>query len=419
MTQRSHPSASPGPLTGKLVLDLGRVMAAPYAAQTLADLGAQVIKVERPGAGDDARHYPPVYMRVEDDPSRRGDAAHFIAVNRNKQSICVDLTKPEGQALVRRLAAQADVLLENFKTGTMDRLGLGWRDLSALNPRLIYCSVTGFGQDGPYAERGGLDPVLQAMSGLMSITGLPDGEPGAGPVKVGVVVEDIVTGKDAATAILAALYERDTRSGLGQHIDVALLDSSIALMTHAAQSYLLSGVPPKRHPSMGTDAGISDTVPCRDGYVFYTATRDHFFKALCGVLGCAELADDPQYATGPMRWVHRAFLQGVVRERAAQWDMVALADALGDAGVPASPVYNLDQTFADVQVQHRGLKVPLPHPSNADLHVLASPLRLSRTPVRYDDPPPKLGQHTDAVLQTRLGLNAAEIESLRAARVVA
>jgi len=406
-----------GPLAGKLVLDLGRVIAAPYAAQTLADLGAEVIKIERPGTGDDSRHYPPVYMPGGSGRAR-GDAAHFVSVNRNKRSICADLSRPEGQDIVRRLAAQADVLIENYKPGTLARQGLGWDQLHALNPRLVYCSVSAFGQDGPYAPRGGFDPVVQAMSGFMSVTGRPDGEPGAAPTQAGIVMEDVITGKDAATAVLAALYERDTVSGLGQYIDVALFDSAVALMTHAAQGYLLSGVAPTRHPSMGTQRGISATVECADGRVYFTASRNSYFRALCQVLGCPELASDPRYATGPDRWTHREELGTAIRERARSWLMMDLATALADAGVPAGPVYDLAQTFADPQARHRALSVPLPHPDDPSLKVVASPLRLSRTPVRYEEPPPRLGQHTQEVLQQRLGFDAQQIARLRESGII-
>ena len=397
---------SDGILAGKRVIELGRVLAAPYAAQFLGDLGAEVIKFERPGKGDDSRHYAPVFMPAipgaAGTAGQRGDAAHFIAVNRNKKSVTLDLGHPKGRDIVRRLAATADVLIENYKTGAMAKFGLGYDDLHKINPRLVYCSVTGYGQDGPYAKRPGFDPVFQAMCGLMGITG----------------VADIVTGQNAAMAIVAALYERDLRSGKGQRLDISLLDSSVAMMSHAAQQYLVSGVSPKRHPTMGIKSGMSGMVQCQDGPVNVVAGRDDAFAATCRIFGREDLIGDERFKTQASRGDYNQMLLDLFSEYARDRKALDLCNELNKAGVPAGVVNTLQQTFDDPQSRHRGLAVPLPHPAKADLNVIANPLRFSDTPVSYRLPPPMLGQHTDEVLRDLLGMDAATIASLRAEKVI-
>ena len=412
----------PGILTGKRVIELGRVLAAPYAAQFLGDLGADVIKFERPGKGDDSRHYAPVYMPAIPGAAglagQRGDAAHFISVNRNKKSVTLDLGHPTGQHIVRRLAATADVLIENYKTGAMAKFGLGYDDLHQINPRLVYCSVTGYGQDGPYAKRPGFDPVFQAMCGLMGITGIADGKPGAGPQRAGINLTDIVTGQNAAMAIIAALYDRDLRSGKGQRLDISLLDSSVAMMSHAAQQYLVSGVSPKRHPTMGIKSGMSGMVHCQDGPVNVVAGRDDAFAATCRVMGREDLIGDERFKTQAARGDYNQMLLDLFSEHARERKALDLCNELNKAGVPAGVVNTLQQTFDDPQSRHRGLAVPLPHPAKADLNVIANPLRFSDTPATYRLPPPMLGQHTEEVLRDLLGMDAATIAALRQEKVI-
>ena len=397
----------PGALDGIRVLDLGRIVAAPYAAQVLGDLGADVIKVERPKTGDDVRAY------VAAD-GRKGISAHFAAWNRNKRSITIDLSNTHGQELVRRLAVQADVLIENYIPGTLARYGLDYAALNAVNPRLIYCSVSGFGHSGPLSQLGGMDAVFQARGGLMSVIGVPDGKPGAGPVITAIVVSDLVTGRDTASAILAALFER-TRSGRGQHIDMALLDSTVALLSHAAQEYLLGSKPPGRDPSGSQKAAWAGFLDCADGKVFVLATRNPFFAGLCKVLGVPAAAEDPRFATTVARHEHRGEVEALIRPLAARWGKHELVEALSAEDVPAGPVNDAAEVFDDPQVRHRGMAVALPAPYQDDLRVVRSPLGLTRTPPTYRRPPPELGQHTAEVLREWLSADDAEIGRLQAA----
>jgi crotonobetainyl-CoA:carnitine CoA-transferase CaiB-like acyl-CoA transferase len=393
-------------LSGIRVLDLGRVVAAPYAAQLLGDLGAEVIKIERPGVGDDVRSFG-------NPLGRKGIGAHFASWNRNKRSITVDLAKPGGQEIVRRLAAKTDVLVENYIPGTMERYGLDYARLSALNRGLIYCSVTAYGHSGPLAASGGMDPVFQARGGLHSVIG----DDRVGPVMSAIVLSDCATGRDAANAILAALFER-TRSGLGQYIDISLLDSTVALLSHAAQEYLLSGFVPGFEARAQTRSAWGGFLDCADGKVYVLATRNPFFAGLCKVLGLPELAQDPRFATGGDRYDHRAELEAIMRPRVAGRKRAAFVEALVAAGVPAGPVNNARDVFEDAQVQARGMVVPLPSPSEPNLRVVRSPLSLSRTPPTYRRPPPELGQHTREVLQEELGLDEAAIARLQEAGAI-
>ena len=393
------------------VLDLSRVLAGPWASQVLADLGAEVIKVERPVAGDDTRRWGPPWLR-DGRGEETGESAYFLAANRGKRSITVDLARPEGQAIVGRLAARADVLIENYKAGALARWGLGYEDLAARCPRLVYCSITGFGQTGPYRARAGYDFLIQAMGGLMSVTGEPDGAPGGGPMKVGVAVTDVLTGLYAATAVLAALAHRE-RSGRGQHVDLALLDVQVAALANQAESYLVTGRSPGRlgnaHPSIVPYQAFAT----RDGHLVLAVGNDGQFARLCEVAGRPDLARDARFATNAARVEHRAELLAVLEPILAARATEAWLAALEAAGVPCGPIHDLEQVFADPQVRHRRLCVEAPHPLSGTVPMVACPIRLSATPVRHDVAPPLLGQHTREVLGDLLGMDEAELERLR------
>lgn len=409
------PDTPMGPLAGLKVLDLSRVLAAPWATQILGDLGAEVLKVERPGKGDDTRGWGPPFLQ---DGSARPDAAYYLCANRNKRSVAIDFARPEGAALVRRLAADADVLVENFRTGGLAKHGLDAPALLAANPRLIYCSVTGFGHTGPYAARGGYDFLIQGMSGLMSVTGRPEGEPGAGPLKVGVPVSDLFTGLYATVAVLAALNHRN-RSGEGQHIDCALLDSQVALLVNQAMNYLVGGEVPRRlgnaHPNV---------VPYRDfaasdDYVLVACGNDGQFRALCALLGRGDLAADPRFATNAGRLRERRVLEVELARAIAPWRAAELLAAMGKAGVPGGPINSIDEVLADPQVAAREMLRAMRRDDGTEVQVIGFPGRLSRSPASYRLAPPRLGQDTRAVLEAELGLGGAEIEALRTAGVVA
>ena len=405
-----------GALSHIRVLDLSRVLAGPWCGQILGDLGAEVIKVEKPGAGDDTRHWGPPYIKdAEGNDSR--EAAYFQSANRNKQSLTLDFTQPEGQRLVRELVAQCDVLLEDFKVGGLAAYGLDYASLKAINPKLIYCSITGFGQTGPYAKRAGYDFMIQGLGGLMSLTGRPEGEEGAGPMKVGAALTDILTGLYATVGVLAALNQRE-QSGIGQHIDVALLDVQVACLANQAMNYLTTGVSPKRLGNAHPNIVPYQDFPSADGNFILAVGNDGQFRKFCEVAGIAGLADDPRYATNKARVANRAELipqlrQATVFKTTAQW--IALLEA---AGVPCGPINDLQQVFADPQVQSRGLSFDLPNALGGRTPQVASPLRLSDTPVAYHSAPPLLGQHTDALLQRVLGMSEGQIAALREAGVI-
>jgi len=404
------------------VLDLSRVLAGPWCTQILADLGADVVKVERPGVGDDTRHWGPPFLK--DAQGRDTEhAAYYTCANRNKRSITVDLASPEGQALIKQMAAQSDVLVENFKVGGLAHYGLDYASLKAINPRLVYCSVTGFGQDGPYAERAGYDLMVQAMSGMMSITGRPDSVPGGGPQRVGVALTDLFTGVYAATAILAALEVRH-RTGEGQHIDMALLDVGMAILANQAGGYLNTGKVPQRQGNSHPSLVPYQDFPTKDGAMLLAIGNDGQFSRFCAAAGHPALALDARYATNPQRVQHREELvpqlMEITRTRTtAEW--VAL---LEDKAVPCGPINDIGQGFADAQVQARGLAVKQPCSPVAQVQTaiesiasVASPLRLLATPPVLHRAPPALGEHTDEVL-AELGLDAARIAALRQAGVV-
>jgi crotonobetainyl-CoA:carnitine CoA-transferase CaiB-like acyl-CoA transferase len=391
----------PPPLAGLKVLDLSRVLAGPWATQNLGDLGADVVKVERPGSGDDTRAWGPPWVKANDGRDTR-EAAYFQCANRNKRSIAIDLASPEGQVLVHELAAQADVLVENFKVGGLAQYGLDAASLCAKHPRLIYCSITGFGQTGPYAERAGYDFLIQGMGGLMSITGRAEGEEGAGPQKVGVALVDVLTGLYATIAIQAALAERE-RSGRGQHIDMALLDVQVAALANQAASFLAAGVVPQRMGNAHPTIVPYQDFPTSDGDMILAIGNDGQFERFCQAAGHPEWALDERFASNPQRVKHRATLipllrQATVMRSTAEW--IALLES---RAVPCGPIHRIDEVFANPQVQARGLKLDLPHPSAGTLSTVASPIRLSASPVVAHRAPPLLGQHTDEVLREWLG----------------
>ncbi len=401
----------PGALHKVKVLDISRVLAGPWAGQTLGDLGAEVIKVERPGTGDDTRAWgPPYVMDAEGQPT--GESAYYMCTNRNKQSVTVDFTRPEGQEIVRQLAMQCDVLIENFKTGGLAQYGLDYASLSVLNPRLVYCSVTGFGQDGPYAHRAGYDFLIQGMGGLMSITGLPDGEPGGGPMKVGVALTDILTGLYASTAILAALQARG-HTGRGQHIDLALLDVGVACLANQGMNYLYGNQVPQR---MGN--AHPNTVPYQDfatldGHMILAIGNDGQFARFCHAIGESAWAADERFACNAARLAHRTELVERIRAVTATRttrDWIAL---LEQHAVPCGPINSVRDVFDDPQVKARGLQIAMPHPQAGEVPLVASPIRMSGTPVTYRHTPPQLGQHTDEVLTRYLGLTPQALQTYR------
>lgn len=387
---------APQALAGVRVLDLSRVLAGPWATQTLADLGAEVIKIERPGLGDDTRAWGPPFTTKTD--GTRGDSAYFLCANRGKKSVELDIASPEGAEIIRKLAATCDVVVENFKVGGLKKYGLDYASLSAANPRLVYCSITGFGQSGPRASQAGYDYMIQAMGGLMSVTGQPDGAPGAEPMKVGVAVVDLATGLYASNAILAALLHARA-SGQGQHVDIALFDVQAAMLANQATNYFVSGVAPTRMGNAHPNLVPYQPFPCSDGMVVIAVGNDGQFRTLCGVLGLVGLATDDRYAANARRIEHRVELVAAISAVTSGWTMSDLMARLEPAGVPCGPVNTIDQVFDEPQAKHRGLEIEL---SRADLsaptRTVASPIRLSGTPVRYDGAPPALGADTEAVL---------------------
>lgn len=391
----------PPPLTGVRVLDLSRVLAGPWAGQLLADLGADVVKVEKPGAGDDTRAWGPPYLK-DAEGRDTAEATYFLCANRNKRSVAIDIATPEGQAQVRALAQQADVLLENFKVGGLQRYGLDYASLKENNPRLVYCSITGFGQTGPYAARAGYDFLIQGMGGLMSVTGQPDGEPGAGPQKVGVALTDIMTGLYATIAVQAALAER-AKSGLGQHIDLALLDVQIACLANQASNYLAGGQVPRRMGNAHPNIVPYQAFPTADGDIILAVGNDGQFAKFCVVAGHPEWSSDERFASNAQRVANRAVLVPLLRQATVMRSSADWIAALEAAGVPCGPINRIDEVFADPQVIARGLQISLPHTLAGQVPLVANPIRLSGSPVAYQRPPPLLGEHTDEVLAQWLG----------------
>jgi crotonobetainyl-CoA:carnitine CoA-transferase CaiB-like acyl-CoA transferase len=404
------------PLSHIRVLDLTRVLAGPWCTQNLADLGAEVIKIERPGAGDDTRGWGPPWMPDAGDRPRE-DSGYYASTNRGKKSVTVDISTAEGQDIVRRLAADSDVLVENYKVGTLARYGLGYEDLRADNPALVYCSITGFGQTGPYRHRPGYDFIFQGMGGLMSVTGEADGLPGAGPQKVGVAVADITTGMYASLAIAAALAWRE-RSGQGQHIDMALLDCVLAFGSNPAVNYLVSDKAPKRYGNAHANAVPYQVFDTRDGRLIVAVGNDSQFAAYCQEIQRPDLALDPRYAKVSGRLTHRDTLLPLLAEIMKTDTSAAWQQRLERAGVPSGPINTYAETFADPQVVHRGLRVDLPLSTGGTCPGIASPMRFSATPLDHAVGPPVLGEHTSDVLAQRLGLSGAALTQLRAAGVI-
>ncbi len=402
-----------GALTGYRVLDLSRILAGPWASQMLADLGAEVIKVERPGQGDDTRSWGPPYM-----PDRNGEptseAAYFHAANRGKFSVCIDIANPGGQELIRKLVLNSDVLIENFKVGGLNKYALDYENLKAVNPKLVYCSITGFGQSGPYAERAGYDFMIQAMGGLMSITGEADGQ----PMKVGVALADILTGLYAANAIQAALIHRQ-QSGCGQYIDLALLDVQVATLANQAMNYLATGNNPRRLGNAHPNIVPYQAFQTADGHMILAIGNDSQFERFCNLAGVPVLASDQRFQKNSARVQNREALIAQVAEimltRATDWWL----DQLNKKGIPCGPINNLDQVFANPQVQHRGIRQELDHPLAGKAPSVANPIRFSDTPIEYKRAPPTLGQHTDQVLSEVLGLDSDQIGRLRAEEIIA
>ncbi len=407
-------SQRPAPLTGIRVLDLTRVLAGPWCTQNLADLGAEVIKIERPGSGDDTRAWGPPYLKDEagNDTS---EAAYYLSANRNKLSVALDIASPRGAELVRELALQSDILVENFKVGGLSKYGLDYDSLKEINPRLIYCSITGFGQTGPYASRPGYDFMIQGMGGLMSITGERDDLPGGGPQKAGVAVADLMTGMYSTVGILAALHER-SRSGVGQHIDMALLDCQVAMLANQNLNFMTSGSAPKRAGNAHQNLVPYQVFAASDGHLIVAVGNDSQFRNYCGAIGLPELSADPRFSTNPQRVKNRAELVPLLAERMATGARDHWLESLEAVGVPAGPINTLDQVYEDPQVLARGMKRELPHPTAGTVPIASSPLKFSDSPVEYRRAPPLLGEHTEQVLAEKLGLSAEEIQALAQSR---
>ena len=405
-----------GPLAHLTVVDLSRVLAGPWCTQLLADLGAEVIKIEKPGGGDDTRGWGPPFLR---DASGRdtAEAAYYLGCNRGKQSVAVDFTSPDGSGIVRALCRQADIVVENFKVGALARYRLDYPALAAINPRLVYCSITGFGQTGPYAERAGYDFIIQGIGGFMSVTGERDDLPGGGPQKAGIAIADLMTGMYATTAILAAIAHRAVE-GIGQYIDAALLDTQVAMMASMDMNYLITGTPPGRAGNAHQNIVPYQVFDCADAPLVLAVGNDGQFARFCEVAGRTAWLDDPRFATNIERVRHRdvvvPLIAAVMRTR-AQRDWLASLDA---AGVPCGPINRLPQVFPDPQVIPRGMRIDMPHPLAGSVPQVGNPLKFSATPVAYTRAPPLLGEHTREVLSARLGLSDAALEELAGRGVI-
>jgi crotonobetainyl-CoA:carnitine CoA-transferase CaiB-like acyl-CoA transferase len=399
-----------GALSHIRVLDLTRVLAGPWACQMLADLGAEVIKIERPGSGDDTRAWGPPYLKDREGKDTR-ESAYFLSANRGKKSVTLDISTPEGQAIVRKLALESDVFIENYKVGDMARYGLSYADLKEANPRLVYCSVTGFGQDGPMASFAGYDFIIQGMGGLMSITGERDDLPGGGPQKLGVAFSDLMTGMYASVAILAALENRH-KTGEGQYIDMALLDVQVAAMANMNMNYLTSGVVPKRQGNAHANIVPYQVFRTREGHMVLAVGNDRQFAKFCAIAGCSELASDARFAKNADRVRNREILVPMLQEVLLQRTTQEWVTPLEAAGVPSGPINDIAQTFEHPQVKHRKMKVDLPHPQSGTVPSVANPIKFSGTPITYGSAPPLLGQHTQDILSTLGGLSDDEIKAL-------
>ena len=405
-----------GPLSHIRVLDLSRVLAGPWASQNLADLGAEVIKIERPIGGDDTRAWGPPFLKDADGVDT-AETAYFMCANRGKKSITLDIASVRGGAIVRELAKKCDVVIENFKTGDLKRYGLGYADLKAINPDIVYCSITGFGQDGPFSAHAGYDFMIQGTGGLMSITGDADDVPGGGPKKVGIPIADLMTGMYATVAILAALMRRD-REGGGEYIDMALLDCQVATLSNQAQNYLISGKTPLRYGNAHPNVVPYQAFPTADGHIIIAIGNDFQFGKFCHAAGEPGLATDPRFLTNAERVRNRVAIAAEMTRLVKLRGTEAWLAALGPIGVPCGPINDMAQTFAHPQVTHRGMKLTLQHPSGGAIPLVASPMRFTEHPIEYKRPPPVLGEHTAEVLSGLLDLGAAEIAALRSAGIV-
>ncbi|UCH75433.1 MAG: CoA transferase [Rhodospirillales bacterium] len=403
-----------GALSGVRIFDLTRILAGPSCTQVLGDLGADVIKIEQPGRGDDTRRWGPPYVRDAAD-NETSESAYFLSANRNKRSVAIDIAKPEGQALAKRLLARCDILVENFKTGDLARYGLSWNDLKDEFPSLIYCSITGFGQTGPYAPYAGYDYLAQAMGGIMSLTGEPDGE----PMKVGVGIADLMCGMYAATAMLAALRHRD-RTGKGQQIDMALLDTQVAWLVYEAENYLVSGQDPPRRGNGHPNIVPYQVFETADGHMVLACGNDRQFREFCDMAGAAHLYEDPRFATNDGRCRNREALIPLVGDLMRRKTMGQWMEGLRARHVPCSPVNKVNQVFENPQVKARGMQIEMPYPLSGagTVPLVASPIKMSETPPAYRHAPPTLGQHTDEVLRELLEMDDAEISDLREAGIV-
>ncbi|HKR87068.1 MAG TPA: CoA transferase [Phenylobacterium sp.] len=412
-------TTTPSALEGIRVIDMSRVFAAPMGAQILGDLGADVIKIERPGVGDDGRGYGFSWIKGKDGIETR-HSSFFTVSNRNKRSITLNHSKPEGQEIIRRLAETADVLIENYKVGDLKRFGLDYESLKAINPRLIYCSVTGFGQTGPMAARPGYDGLFQATGGMMAVTGIPEGQPGAGPLKTGPSLVDFVTGHNTALAILGALMHRN-RTGQGQYIDIALLDSSVAMVSHIMQDYLISGAAPPRLGNGGNGGGPADLMQCRDGIVYLTAGTDEHWRRLTVLMEQPELFTDPRFDSNLKRGkANRAELMGIINHWAGQRTVAEIMAALDEVGIPAARYNELPDVWEEPQVRHRKLRTTTPHPfaETGSVDLIASPLaQMSASPAAIRRPPPMLGEHTREIL-VELGYDEARMAQFEELEVI-
>lgn len=388
-----------------MVLDLSRVLAGPYCTMMLADLGADVVKVEVPGRGDDTRQWGP--------PFTGGESAYYLSTNRGKKSITVDLKAQKGREIVRELARRADVVVENFRFGTMDEWGLGYDALSTMNPYLIYCAITGYGQTGPYSQRPGYDFIIQAQGGIMSITGPEEGP----PMKVGVAIVDITAGLYAAVAILGALHER-VRSGKGQYIDISLLDAQVAWLANVGSNYLVSGERPKRYGNAHPNIVPYESFRAQDAWLAVGVGNDRQWQHLCSVAGWDDLAEDPRFRTNPLRVRNREALVGILNERFLKRTASEWVETLLEAGIPCAPINAVDEVFSDPQVLARDMLLEFPHPTAGSVRLAGSPLKLSRTPTRPKAPPPLLGQHTEEILKSYLGYDSATVFNLRSEGVI-
>jgi len=405
----------PHPLSHIRVLDLTRVLAGPWATQNLADLGAEVIKIERPGTGDDTRTWGPPWLKDRDGRDTH-EAAYFLSVNRGKKSVTLDISSPEGQRLARELAVKCDVVVENYKVGGLAKYGLDYAGLRRVNPRIIYCSLTGFGQSGPHAHRPGYDFIFQGMGGLMSITGERDDLPGGGPQKVGIAVTDVMTGMYAALAVTAAIAHRE-RTGQGQHIDTALYDTIVAFGANQILNFWCSGEIPRRWGNAHVNISPYEVFATSDSHIVLAVGNDGQFASFCRVAGRPELAEDDRFRTNPARVRNRKLLVPIVKEIIKSRSKRDWIERLEAAGVPCGPINDYREVFEDPQVKHRGMRVDMPHP-HGSTPTVASPMRFSETPVTYETPPPLLGQHTREVLGSVLGLSRDELDALAARSII-